>query len=71
MPNFKSWWVFCKRFSKYSKIARVARKVEGNITFDQGTQLEKKLVFDLGGTCLGMGSKLHEHPTKNDFVGTY
>jgi len=45
MPNFRSKEGFLQRFSK---AAQAARKVQGSITFDPGTRLEKKLNSHLG-----------------------
>jgi len=47
---------------------QAAPKFQGNITFDPSTQLEKKLDFQQGGTCIHIVSKFHEHPTKHDFI---
>jgi len=51
--------------------ARAVRKVQGIITFDLGTRLEKKLHTHLEGTCSHLVSKFGEHPAKIDFIGTY
>jgi len=54
-----------------SETAQAVRKVQGSITFDLGSQLEKKLHSHLEGTCSHLLFKFHEHPTKIDFIGTY
>jgi len=51
--------------------ARAVRKVQGSITFDPSTRLEKKLHSHLEGTCSHLMSKFHEHLAKIDFIGTY
>jgi len=53
------------------KAARGTQKVQGTISFDPGTQLEKKLDFYEGIACFYIVPKFQEHPTKNDFILTY
>jgi len=52
-------------------LPEAARKIQGSITFDLGTQLKKKLHSHLEGTCSHLVSKFSKHVAKIDFIGTY
>jgi len=51
--------------------ARATIKVQGSITFDPGTQSEKKLHSHLEGTDSHLVYKFCEHRIRIDFIGTY